>query len=94
MFCHPLFVPFILAIWSLCNLATPLASPWEDVDSKHSWNSVPENWLNLSHPDADTTIDLHIALKAQDENALIDALYEVSSPGHPKYVLSTSRPCA
>ena len=87
---RPLLVSFIIAIWSLCSLATPLASPWEDVHSKHTWNSVPENWLNLGHPAADTTIDLHIALKAQNENALIDALYEVSSPEHPKYVLSTT----
>jgi len=35
-------------------------------------------------------IDLRIALKPHSENALIDALYEVSKPGHPKYVLFTT----
>ncbi|KAF8258137.1 Pro-kumamolisin, activation domain-containing protein [Lactarius quietus] len=52
---------------------------------KHSWSSVPDDWTNLGHPAADTTIDLHIALRAQDENALIEALHEVSSPDNPKY---------
>ncbi|KAH9035434.1 subtilisin-like protein [Lactarius hengduanensis] len=56
---------------------------WDDVKAKHTWNSVPESWQNLGHPPAGTTIDLHIALKAKNENALIDALYQVSSPGHP-----------
>jgi hypothetical protein len=87
---HPLFVLFIFAIRSLCSLATPFASPWDDVHSKHTWNSVPEDWQNLGYPAADTTVDLHVALKAQGESTLIDALYEVSSPGHPKCVLSTS----
>ena len=77
---------FIFAIRSFCTLATLFASPWEDVHPKHTWNSVPENWQNLGHPAADTTVDLHIALEAQHENTLIDALYEVSSPGYPKCV--------
>ncbi|KAH9031404.1 subtilisin-like protein [Lactarius deliciosus] len=45
----------------------------------------------MGHPSADTTIDLHIALKAKNENALIDALIEVSSPGHPKHGEHLSR---
>ncbi|KAH8978153.1 subtilisin-like protein [Lactarius akahatsu] len=45
----------------------------------------------MGHPPADTTIDLHIALKAKNENALIDALIEVSSPGHPKHGEHLSR---
>ncbi|KAF8265651.1 subtilisin-like protein [Lactarius quietus] len=80
-----LSVLYIFAIVSLSSLATPFASRWEDVHEKHSWSSVPDEWTNLGHTAADTTIDLHIALKAQNESALIDALNEVSSPDHPKY---------
>ncbi|KAH9029519.1 subtilisin-like protein [Lactarius pseudohatsudake] len=82
---HPLSVLSVLAFRPLNGLTTPFASHWDDLQAKHTWNSVPENWNNLGHPPADTTIDLHIALKAKDENALIDALIEVSSPGHPKH---------
>ncbi len=57
---------------------------------KHSWNAVPKNWESLGRPPSDTTINLYIALKPQRENALIDELYEVSSPGHPKHVLRHS----
>jgi hypothetical protein len=47
---------------------------------------------SLFHPLS--TINLHIALKAQHENALIEALYGVNSPGHPSGVLSISLPHA
>src|SRR6266702_1375950 len=63
---------------------------WGSMLVKHAWNTVPENWVSLDRPPAEATIDLHIALNSQRENALIDALYEVSSPGHPKYVLHYS----
>lgn len=88
MRCH---TPFVLSIFTtgfLYGLATPFTPNRGDVYVKHSWSSVPNGWMNLGHPAADTTIDLHISLKAQNENALIEALYEVSSPGHPKYVSS------
>ncbi|KAH8990975.1 subtilisin-like protein [Lactarius akahatsu] len=88
---HPLSVLSVLAFGSLSGLATPFVSHWDDLRAKHTWNSVPKNWLNLGHPPADTTIDLHIALKAKNENALIDALIEVSSPGHPKQGAHLSR---
>ncbi|KAH9011592.1 subtilisin-like protein [Lactarius pseudohatsudake] len=88
---HPLSVLSVLAFRPLNGLATPFASHWDDLQAKHTWNSVPENWNNLGHPPADTTIDLHIALKAKNENALIDALIEVSSPGHPKHGEHLSR---
>ncbi|KAH9170350.1 subtilisin-like protein [Lactarius sanguifluus] len=81
---HPLSVLSVLAFGPLSGLATPSPSHWDDIRAKHTRNSVPENWQNLGHPPADTTIDLHIALKAKNENALTDALIEVSSPGHPK----------
>ncbi|KAH9029487.1 subtilisin-like protein [Lactarius pseudohatsudake] len=88
---HPLSVLSALAFGPLSGLATPFASHWDDLRPKHTWNSVPENWRNLGHPPADTTIDLHIALKAQSENALIDTLIEVSSPGHPRQGKHLSR---
>ncbi|KAH9035433.1 subtilisin-like protein [Lactarius hengduanensis] len=88
---HPLSVLSVLAPGPLSSLATPFASHWDDLRPKHAWNSVPENWRNLGHPSADTTIDLHIALKAKSENALIDTLMEVSSPDHPRQGKHLSR---
>ncbi|KAH8987016.1 subtilisin-like protein [Lactarius akahatsu] len=88
---HPLSVLSVLPFGPLSGIATPFASHWDDLREKHTWNSVPENWQNLGYPPADTTIDLHIALKAKNENALIDALIEVSSPGHPKHGEHLSR---
>ncbi|KAF8265198.1 subtilisin-like protein [Lactarius quietus] len=82
---YMLSVLCIFAAVSLSGPATPLTSHWEEVHVKHSWSLVPDDWVNLGHPAADTTIDLHVVLKAQNENALIDALSEVSSPDHPKY---------
>ncbi|KAH9035172.1 subtilisin-like protein [Lactarius deliciosus] len=85
---YPLSVLFIVAI-RLRGLVT--FARWDDVTAKHTWNSVPENWQILGHPPAGTTIEIHIALKAKNENALIDALYQVSSPGHPKHGAHLSR---
>ncbi|KAF8268019.1 subtilisin-like protein [Lactarius quietus] len=77
---------------SFVNFTTPLVSPWDDIHVKHTWSSVPPSWETLGSPPSNTTIDLHIALVAQYENALIDALYEVSIPGNPKHVLSINPP--
>ncbi|KAH8994268.1 subtilisin-like protein [Lactarius akahatsu] len=87
MQCHPLrlFVLSILAAALLGGLATPLAPRWNETKVKHAWHTIPENWVDLGHPSAGTTIDLHLALKSHDEDALIDALYEVSDPDHPRY---------
>ncbi|KAH9170163.1 subtilisin-like protein [Lactarius sanguifluus] len=52
---------------------------------KHSWNAIPTNWVSLGRPPSGTTIDLYIALKPNREDALINALYEISEPGHPRY---------
>ena len=68
------------------GLATPLSPRWDDTRLKHSWGSIPEKWERQGIPPAGTTIDLRVALKPHRENALIDALYEVSDPRHPKYV--------
>ncbi|KAH8997722.1 peptidase S8/S53 domain-containing protein [Lactarius hatsudake] len=76
---------FVIALVLLGSLAKPLSSLWHDMHIKHSWNAVPRNWESLGHPPSGTTIDLYIALRPQHENAVVDALYEVSEPGHPRY---------
>ena len=82
------FSALIIALHDI--LAMPLAPPWDDIRVKHAWNSIPPNWETLGRPPAGTTIDLHIALKPLHENALIDALYEVSEPRSPKQVFSNA----
>ncbi|KAF8265082.1 subtilisin-like protein [Lactarius quietus] len=79
-------VLFSLAATPFTSLATLLTSRWGDMQSKHAWESIPENWEILSQPPAGSTIDLRIALKPLNENALVEALYKVSSPNHPKHV--------
>jgi tripeptidyl-peptidase I len=64
----------------------PTSPRWDDMRSKHSWDSIPEKWEFQGHPPAGTTIDLRISLKPHHENALIDALFEVSDPSSSKYV--------
>ncbi|KAH8987133.1 subtilisin-like protein [Lactarius hatsudake] len=83
-----LSVLFTLAAVILGCLATPR---WDDLRVKHAWKSIPENWESLGIPAAGTTINLHLALKPHRENALVTALYEVSSPGHSKYGLHLSK---
>ena len=84
---HWLSLLSLLSSMPLAFLAAPPAQPWSDKRVKHSWNTVPANWECLGPPPPNTTIDLFIALKANSENALIEALYEVSSPGHQKRVV-------
>ncbi|KAH9051100.1 subtilisin-like protein [Lactarius vividus] len=79
---------FFLSIVPLRGIAT---SPWNDIRSKHSWKYNPDNWECLGLPTADTTIDLYIALKPYRDNALVDALNEVSDPRHPRYGMHLSR---
>ena len=71
------------------GLATPTKPRWDDdmMVVKHSLDSIPPKWGCQGHPPAGTTIDLRVALRPHRENALVDALYEVSDPQHPKYVL-------
>ncbi|KAF8267520.1 subtilisin-like protein [Lactarius quietus] len=78
-------VLFVLAAGFLTVLTTPVAPRWDIMHVKHAWTSVPMNWESLGPPPVGTTIDLHIFLKPHNENALVDALYEVSTPKHPKY---------
>ncbi|KAH9165908.1 Pro-kumamolisin, activation domain-containing protein [Lactarius sanguifluus] len=92
MFIHPLsvFSVFVSEIIN-CLAATPFEPRWDDIRTKHAWDAVPEHWETLGHPAAGTTIDLHVALEPQRKNAVIDALYEVSSPRSPKYGAHLSR---
>ncbi|KAH9040216.1 subtilisin-like protein [Lactarius hengduanensis] len=82
---HQLSVLPVLAAVPFADSETPLSPPWHDIRVKHTWNTVPPNWEALGHPPAGTTIDLHLALKPHHENALVDALYNVSDPRSPKY---------
>ncbi|KAH9025392.1 subtilisin-like protein [Lactarius pseudohatsudake] len=81
---HWLYALSFLTATPLADFATPPA-PWGDVRVKHAWSSVPANWETLGGPSAGTTIHLYIALNPHQESALIDALYEVSDPKHPRY---------
>ncbi|KAH9164685.1 subtilisin-like protein [Lactarius sanguifluus] len=83
--CYRWLSVLFLTVASLTALATPLAHPWHDISVKHAWNAVPHNWECLGPPPPAITIDLHIALQPKEENVLMEALYEVSTPGHPKY---------
>jgi tripeptidyl-peptidase-1 len=78
------------ALLRVGGTTTPLPSPWDDMAVKHKWNATPDNWVTIGHPPNGTAINLYIALKPSRENALIDALYEVSQPRHPKHVLFTT----
>jgi hypothetical protein len=89
---HWLSLLSVLSAVSLTDLATPPAPLWSDIRVKHTWNTVPANWESLGPSPNNTMIDLYIALKPHRENSLIDALYEVSNPGHPKRVVLTTHP--
>ena len=82
----------VLSAGLACHAIMPSPSPWDEMLIKHKWDSIPDNWVSLGQPPNGTTIKFHIALKANRENALIDALHEVSHPRHPKHVLFTSTP--
>jgi hypothetical protein len=79
-------VLFFLTAVLLADFTTPLG-PWDDMQVKHTWHTVPVNWEGLGHPPAGTRINLYIALRPGGESALIDAVSEISNPRHPKHVL-------
>ena len=83
----------VLAAFPLV-LASPTVPRRDDMRERHSWASVPEKWAHYGVPPASTTINLHITLKAHHENALIDALYEVSNPEHPRCIFFLLCYCA
>ncbi|KAH9074754.1 subtilisin-like protein [Lactarius deliciosus] len=82
---HALSVLPTLSALLLCGFATPLASRWDGMKVKHAWDVVPKNWQSSGHPPNQTTIDLHLALKSHREDAMVEALYEVSDPQHSRY---------
>ncbi|KAI9451472.1 subtilisin-like protein [Lactarius psammicola] len=91
---HWLSILSILSAVLLADLATPPATPWGDIRVMHTWNTIPANWESLGPPPTATTIDLYIALQPHRENALIDALHEVSDPRNQRHVvLITPRSC-
>ncbi|KAH9054641.1 subtilisin-like protein [Lactarius vividus] len=90
---HWLYALSFLTTTPLPNFATPLA-PWGDMRVKHAWSSIPANWDTLGCPSAGTTIDLYIALNPHQEDALVDVLYQVSDPKHPRHVHLTTAPLA
>ena len=89
-----LSVLLVLAATLLRGPAAPLRAlpPWDDMVVKHKWDVIPDNWLSLGFPPDDTRIDLDIALHPKQKNALVDVLYEVSQPGHPKQVFFATPP--
>ncbi|KAH9030888.1 subtilisin-like protein [Lactarius pseudohatsudake] len=89
---HALAVLSILSAAPFADLATPPLPPWGDLSVKHTWNTVPPNWETLGPPPPGTTIDLYIALQPRLDSALIDALHEVSTPGHQRHVVLTTAP--
>ena len=88
---HYVLFLYILSAGLACH-ATPSPSPWNEMLIKHKWDTIPDNWASLGHPPNGTTINLHISLKANRENALIDAFRNVSNPRNSKHVLLTSTP--
>ena len=87
---HCFSLPSVLtAVALLADLVMPLSTPWDDIHVKHTWNSVPANWESLGPPLPSTKIDLYVALQPQNEDAIIDTLYAVSTPGDPRYFLSS-----
>ncbi|KAF8266286.1 Pro-kumamolisin, activation domain-containing protein [Lactarius quietus] len=77
---HYLWLSVLLpfAAVPLCSTAesTAFVPNWNNMHTKHRWNAVPGKWHSIGRPSVGTTFDLRIALKPQNENALIDALYE------------------
>ena len=86
---HWLSALLVLTIARLVGLATPLTSHWHNMHVKHAWKAAPPNWESLGAPSPSTTIDIQLALKPANESVLIDTLYDVSTPGNPKYVFPT-----
>ncbi|KAH8985001.1 subtilisin-like protein [Lactarius akahatsu] len=69
----------------LDSAATPFPPNWNDMHTKHRWNTIPGKWESIGQPPVGTTIDLRIALRPHREHALTDTIHEVSNPKHPKY---------
>ena len=91
---HRLSVISVLSTALLACLGAPLEPRWDDMLVKHTWDDVPSKWESLGSPAGNTTIDLHFALKPHRENALVDALFDVSDPRRSTHVLLTAHSSA
>ncbi|KAH9044062.1 subtilisin-like protein [Lactarius deliciosus] len=83
------WVPVLSLLSCTVTLSGIATSHWDNMRPKHSWKTIPEDWECLGLPTPGTLIDLYVALKPNRKNALVDALNEVSDPGHPRHVSST-----
>ncbi|KAH9044099.1 subtilisin-like protein [Lactarius deliciosus] len=88
------WIPVLFLLSCTVTLSGIATSRWDNMRPKHSWRTIPENWECLGLPTPGTLIDLYIALKPYRENALVDALNEVSDPGHPRHVSPLCLRCA
>ena len=92
MWYHLLSALYFLIAVLLADFAMA-ALHWDEMTVKHTWNAVPANWESQGNTTTGAMIKLHIALKPDRESALIDALSEISNPGHSRHVLLTLLPC-
>ena len=79
-------ISFLLAV-SLGSyvFGKPLVSRrWDDFETKHAWQNVPDGWKFHSSAPLDHTMDMRIALKQDKFEDLVAVLYEVSDPYHEK----------
>ena len=83
---HHISVLSVLVAFPLGSFAKPLSPPWDDMHIQHSWGDIPSDWEDHGHPPFGTTINLYVALQSHHEDAMVDALYEVSDPEHPRHV--------
>ncbi|PSR75361.1 hypothetical protein PHLCEN_2v9170 [Hermanssonia centrifuga] len=69
-----------------CLVSFALAKPHaRDMTVRESRESIPAGYVHSGAADADTTINLRIALVQNNPSGLIDALYDVSTPSSPSY---------
>ena len=65
-------------------IATPFVKRWDDFNLKHGWVEIPKGWVEHGDAPADHTIDLRIGLRQDRFDELVDHLYQVSDPAHPR----------
>ena len=74
----------LVLVASLFTLAA--AKPYaRNMLVRESRSSVPAGYVHSGAADADATLKLRIALVQSNPNGLVDALYDVSSPGSASY---------
>jgi tripeptidyl-peptidase I len=53
--------------------------------TKHSWSEIPPKWIHLAPAPDSLSIRFRFALKQANIDSLIDNLYTISDPSHPRY---------